>query len=295
MEIVENGGLGLWVLQTLDRRSCTQSELNERRPCRHGNLTLFPVLCQLRCQGLISREAGLPRYRTLYTLTGAGRQRLRDLEKNHLSHHLWLLLDQVFTDLYSLALRECSRMNFLSGAVLIPSRSPDLLVIEGACDLLATLVPDEKQRYLVTPELVPTPKGCRLLLSPLRAIDLPPTSLDLVIIPVPTPTITTLQVQEINRLLSISGVLLIALPFSAGARNTLPGDDPVWQMIAEAPWLSTEEEMALIRTLDLYFDVYCLRHNRSALLICRRWGTDPEEGADAGDQVYPCRVVEVND
>lgn len=296
METVDGEGLGLWVLQTLDRRSGTQNELNERRPDRRGDLTLYQVLCHLLCQGLVSREVGLPRYQASYALTSAGRQHLLDLEENHLSHHLRVHLDQIFTDLFSLAGRECGRMNFDSGAVLVPSKRPDLLVIERAGDLLTTLVCDEKRRYLITPTVIPVSTSCRPLVSPLPTIDLPSTSLDLVIIPEPAPEIMAAQVQEINRLLSIRGVLLICLPFSSGARNVSPADDLVREMIPEAPWITIEEEMALIRTLDLYFDVYCLRHHRSALLICRRWGTGPEEVGDTGDhQVYPCRVVEVDD
>jgi len=298
METEEGGGPGLWVLQTLDRRSCAQDELNERRPSRRGDLTLYQVLCQLRRQGLISREAGRPRYQASYALTGAGRQLLRTLEENHLTHQSRLQTDRVFIDLFSLAIRECSTMTFHSGAVLVSSERSDLLVIERACDLLAAQVKDEKGRYLVSPEVVPVSTKCRPLVSPLAFIDLSPTSLDLVIIPEPAPTITAAQVREINRLLSVRGVLLIALPFSSGVGNSSPAEDPVRRMSALAPGITLEEEMALIRTIDLYFDVYCLRHNRSALLICRRWGAGPdgpEEEDDAGASVYPCRVVEVND
>jgi len=120
------------------------------------------------------------------------------------------------------------------------------------------------------------------------------------IIPVPTPGIPAALVQEINRILSIRGVLLITLPFSSAAWTTVfPVGDLIREGGSEAPWFTVEEEMALIRTLDLYFDVYCLRHNRSVLLICRRWGTgpgtSPEEGGGTDEQAYPCRVVEVDD
>ena len=299
MDRVDGGALGLWVLQILDRRSCTQNELNERRPDLCGDLTLYQVLCQLRRLGLISREADLPRYRAPYILTSAGRRHLQDLEEHHITHHLSLHLDRLYTDLFSLAVKECGRMTFDAGAVLVSSKRPDLLLTERACDLLATLVKDEKPRYLVTPAVIPVPCAGTPLVSSLPAIDLPPVSLDVVIIPVPKPGIMAAQVREINRLLSIRGMLLITLPFSSGSGTAFPADDLVRTMVSEAPWFTLEEEMALIRTLDLYFDVYCLRHNRSALLICRRWGTGPETGpteaGDTDDQVYPCRVVEVND
>lgn len=299
MDMVDGGALGLWVLQILDRRSCTQNELNERRPDRRGDLTLYQVLCQLRRQGLIGREADLPRYRAPYLLTSAGRRHLQDLEENHITHHLSLHLDRLYADLFSLVVTECGRMTFDAGAVLVSSKRPDLLLIERACDLLATLVRDGKPRYLVTPVVVPILCSGTPLVSSLPVIDLPPVSLDLVIIAVPTPGIMAAQVQEINRILSIRGVLLITLPFSSGAGTGFPVDDQVREMGSAAPWFTLEEEMALIRTLDLYFDVYCLRHNRSALLICRRWGTGPEtsptEAGDTDDQVYPCRVVEVDD
>lgn len=298
METEDGGEPGLWVLRTLDRRSCTQDELNVQRPGRCGDPTLYQILCQLLRRGLICREAGLPRYRTSYALTGAGRQHLRTLEENHLSHHLQLQTDRAFSDLFSLALREFWAMTFHSGAVLVPSKSPDPVVIGHACELLATLVPDEEGRYLVSPDMIQISTVCRSLISPLPLIDLPPTALDLVVIPVPAPPIMAAQVQEINRLLSVRGVLLVALPFSSGTGNISLFDDLVRAMIPQPLRLTIDEEMALIRTLDLYFDVYCLRHNRSALLICRRWGTGPEgqeEEGDTCDPVYPCRVVEVND
>lgn len=299
MDRVDGGTLGLWVLQILDRRSYTQNELNERRPDLCGDLTLYQVLCQLRRLELISREADLPRYRAPYLLTSAGRRHLQDLEEHHTTHHLSLHLDRLYTDLFSLVVKECGRMTFDAGAVLVSSKRPDLLLTERACDLLATLVKDEKPRYLVTPAVIPVPCAGTPLVSSLPAIDLPPVSLDVVIIPVPKPGIMAAQVREINRLLSIRGMLLITLPFSSGSGTAFPADDLVRTMVSEAPWFTLEEEMALIRTLDLYFDVYCLRHNRSALLICRRWGTGPETGpteaGDTDDQVYPCRVVEVND
>lgn len=299
MLTADSGTLDLWVLQTLDRRSCTQSELNERRSGRRGDLSLYQVLCHLLRQGLISRDAGLPRYRAPYHLTGAGRRLLQHLEEDQIAHHLSVALDRIYTDLFSLAVTECSGISPEAGAVLISSKRPDLLLTERACDLLAALVKDEGSRYLVTPAPVPIPVSATPLVSSLSAIDLPPVSLDLVIIPVPEPGIMASQVQEINRLLSIRGMLVIALPFSAGAGTVSPVEDLIRGMVWDAPWFSLEEEMALIRTLDLYFDVYCLRHNRSALLICRRWGTGPETGSeeagDIDDQIYPCRVVEVND
>jgi DNA-binding PadR family transcriptional regulator len=300
MDMVDGGTLGLWVLQTLDRRSCTQNELNERRPDLGGALTLFQVLCHLQRQGLISREADLPRYQALYHLTDAGRKRLHNLEEDHIAHHHALHLDRTYTDLFSLATRECSGMIIEAGAVLISSKRPDLLLTERACDLLATLVMDEKrQRYLITPATIPVPCSGTPLVSSLPGIALPSVSLDLVLIPIPKPAISTALVQEINRLLSIRGMLLIMLPFSCGAGTVFPTDDQIQEMDFEVPWFTLEEEMALIRTLDLYFDVYCLRHNRSALLICRRWGTGPDsnqkEDGESDGQVYPCRVVEVSD
>ncbi|ACL15843.1 hypothetical protein [Methanosphaerula palustris] len=299
MDMVDGGTLGLWVLQILDRRSCTQNELNKRRPDLGGALTLFQVLCHLQRQGLISREADLPRYRAHYHLTVAGRKHLHNLEEDHIAHHHALHLDRVYTDLFSLATRECSGMTLEAGAVLISSKRPDLLLTERACDLLTTLVVDEKQRFLITPAVIPVPCSGTPLVSSFPSIALPSVSLDLVLIPIPKPAIPTALVLEINRLLSIRGVLLITLPFSLEAGTVLPAENQIQEMVFEVPWFTLEEEMALIRTLDLYFDVYCLRHNGSALLICRRWGTGPDnnqkEVDEYDEQIYPCRVVEISD
>jgi len=295
----DEGLVGLAVLQILERRSCTQNELNEWLPDRVDNRSLFPVLCQYLHQGLIGRDLNLPRYRSPYHLTPAGREYLHALGGRQIVHHRACHLDRLTTELSSLIARECAGMSMQTGSVIVPSQRSDLVQIEQEGALLASLVKDEHQRYLITSTAIPVRFPGQILITPLpAAIALPSFSQDLLLIPMPDPAWMAIRVEEINRLLSVRGVLLITLPFILEAEAGLPADD-LKDLLAAVPWIARVEEMALVRTLDRYFDVYCLRHRRSALLICRRWGTGREDGeeviGDLGDPIAPCRVVEVNE